>query len=103
MKKLIVILLVCIGGSAIAANGTYKPVKKKSGATKAVKAKLRKAKAPKPFCRVCCEVTVMNESGTMGATVESCAGWLLTSCETAATRACAKAEAAAEALINPGG
>jgi hypothetical protein len=106
MKQFIVILLLCTGGSIMAANGVSKPIRGKATANNGQKAIVKAIKkatpAKKPFCRVCCTVTVFNGTG-MAASVESCAGWLLTSCETAATKACDKAEAAAEALLNPGG
>jgi hypothetical protein len=56
-------------------------------------------KIPENFkCHVCCTVTVWNADGE-SSQVTACAGWLLTSCETAAERACNRAAAAVDAVL----
>lgn len=49
----------------------------------------------KSVCHVCCTFSVTSSDGTQTITTSACAGWLLTSCETAAERACERARIAA--------
>jgi hypothetical protein len=49
----------------------------------------------KPVCHACCKYSVTSADGTQTITTSACGGWLLTSCETAAERACERARIAA--------
>lgn len=103
MKKLILLVFLFAFGTSFASNTVRKIESKKTKKTFVYThdKKSKKSKLKKPLCRICCSVTVFNGTG-MGSTVTVCAGWLLTSCETAAERACDRAEAAADEILNPG-
>ena len=71
----------------------------KTNAKTVVTGKAKKSShAKKHYCRICCTVTMTNSDGE-SADATRCAGWLLTSCETAAEKACDKAYDAVSALI----
>lgn len=53
---------------------------------------------PKPLCSVCCTYMVTDANGNVF-NATACAGWFLTSCETAAIRACEKARNALTIMI----
>lgn len=104
MKRLILFVFLLSCGSVFASNTLKKSINKEEYKSHLYKQKRykQKLKIKKPLCHICCSVTVFNGNG-MGSTVTACAGWLLTSCETAAERACHRAEVAAEEILNPGG
>lgn len=75
-------------------------VKSAKKVAKSSKYVITKKTPQKPLCRICCTVSVADPFGGMVG-ITACAGWLLTSCETAGERACEKAMSnALEALLD---
>lgn len=110
LLKLFTIFFITITFFSIDANAKDglkpKKAKLKSKTFKAISNKdlIQKNKVIDLKCHICCWITTYNPLTGANPTVHACAGWLLTSCETAAERACARAEILAETAANtPGG
>lgn len=101
MKQALLLLLV-LGITFPSLSNSKSSTRVKSSSIKnTIKVKLRSTKpAKKSACHICCTISSYNPANGQYIGMTACAGWLLTSCETARERACEKVTANLVDMLN---